>query len=256
MDNQNPTPGQPESAQKPRNNELSVPESTPVQQPVCPDSSVVTDSATDKSPGISRWHWHRRLYNWVLHWANTPYGGPALFILAFAESSFFPVPPDVLLAPLTLGNRNKWHKFALSCSLASVVGGILGYIIGHWLWFTGEQYSGLAEFCFAHIPGFGQVEFEKAQQWYERWSFWVVFAAGFTPLPYKVITISAGACNINFFIFVIASAVSRSARFFLVAGLFWKFGPTIKPFIDKYFNWLCLLFMVLLVGGFIVLKYL
>jgi len=203
---------------------------------------------------VSRWHLHRRLYDWVLHWAETPYGGWALFILSFAESSFFPVPPDVLLAPLTLGNRRKWWRFALSCSLASIAGGILGYIIGHWLWFSGAEYSDLAQWCFRVIPGFDREKFEIAQRWYENYDFWIVFAAGFTPLPYKVITISAGAFDINFLMFMIASIVSRSARFFLVAGLFGKFGPTIKPFIDKYFNWLCLAFLALLVGGFLVLK--
>lgn len=209
-----------------------------------------------KNPAVGWWHLHRRLYDWVLHWAKTPYGGWALFVLSLAESSFFPVPPDVLLAPLTLGARQKWWRFALSCSIASVVGGVLGYAIGHWLWFTEGGYSGLAFFCFEHIPGFSESAFLKAQSWYKQWSFWVVFAAGFTPLPYKVITITAGACDINFAVFFIASAISRSARFFLVSGLFWRFGPTIKPFIDKYFNWLCLVFLLLLVGGFMVLKYL
>ena len=205
---------------------------------------------------VNRWHLHRRLYNWVLHWAQTPYGGWALFVLAFAESSFFPVPPDVLLAPLTLGARRKWLRFALSCSAASVVGGVAGYMIGHWLWFTGVEYSGLATWCFAHIPGFSPDKFEQAQKLYEQWNFWIVFLAGFTPLPYKVITISAGAFDINFIMFLIASTVGRSARFFLVAGLFGRYGETIKPFIDKYFNWLCLGFVVLLFGGFIILKYL
>ena len=203
---------------------------------------------------VSRWHLLRRMYNWVLHWAESRYSGWALFVLAFAESSFFPVPPDVLLAPLTLGNRRKWGRFALNCSLASILGGVLGYVIGHWLWFSGQDYSSLALWCFEHIPGFTQEHFEKASRWYENYNFWIVFAAGFTPLPYKVITISAGACDINFAMFVIASTVGRSARFFLVAGLFGKYGPTIKPFVDKYFNWLCLAFAVLLVGGFLALK--
>ena len=202
------------------------------------------------------WHLHRRLYDWVLHWAETPYGGWALFVLAFAESSFFPVPPDVLLAPLTLGSRRKWWRFALICSLASIIGGVMGYMIGHWLWFTGKEYSELAIWCFSHIPGFSETKFEVAKNWYGHWNFWIVFMAGFTPLPYKVITISAGAFEINFFMFVLASTVSRSARFFLVAVLFWRYGPAIKPFIDKYFNWLCLVFMVLLIGGFMILKYL
>lgn len=213
--------------------------------------------ATDKPEALAWWHLHRRLYNWVLHWAHTAYGSWALFILSFAESSFFPVPPDVLLAPLTLGARKKWWRFALSCSLASVLGGIFGYAIGHWLWWSGAgEFSSVAEFFFAHIPGFNEHAFESMRAKYEQYSFWIVFAAGFTPIPYKIITITAGAFDINFGMFLIASAIGRSARFFLVAGLFGRFGGTIKPFVDKYFNWLCLAFMVLLVAGFMVLKYL
>jgi len=197
---------------------------------------------------------HRRLYDWVLHWAKTPYGGWALFLLSLAESSFFPVPPDVLLAPLTLGARRKWWRFALSCSLASVVGGLLGYAIGHWLWWNGQSYSDLANFFFTHIPGVTEENFELVKGKYDQYSFWVVFIAGFTPVPYKVITITAGTFNINFVMFFVASAVSRSARFFLVAWLFGRFGAKISPFVDKYFNWLCIAFVVLLVGGFVVLK--
>ncbi len=201
---------------------------------------------------VNRWHLHRRLYDWVLHWANTPYGARALFILAFAESSFFPVPPDVLLAPLTLGCPNKWLRFALYCSIASVLGGILGYLIGVFLW------AGIENWAFAHLGAIGITpeNFVKFDQWYKKWDFWIVFTCGFTPLPYKVCTITAGIARINFPMFIIASATSRSARFFLVAGLFRWGGPKMKPFIDKYFNWLCLAFMVLLLGGFLVIKYL
>ncbi len=201
------------------------------------------------------WHFHRRLYDWVLHWADTVYGGWALFVLSFAESSFFPVPPDVLLAPLTLGNRHKWWRFAFSCSLASVLGGILGYAIGYWLWWNDPGvFSGLAEFFFAHIPGFTEETFDRIKQQYDQHSFWIVFAAGFTPLPYKVITVTAGAFEIQFVMFLIASTVGRSARFFLVAGLFGLFGNRIKPLVDKYFNLLCFLFLILLIGGFLLLK--
>lgn len=201
---------------------------------------------------VSRWHLHRRLYDWILHWAETPYGGWALFVLAFAESSFFPVPPDVLLAPLTLGSRRKWWRFALSCSVASVFGGICGYLIGMFLW---DQISGWA-YANLGVVGLTEANFTKFRGWYDHYDFWIVFTCGFTPLPYKVCTISAGMVKISFLGFIIASTVSRSARFFLVAGLFWRFGPTIKPFVDKYFNLLCLVFVILLVGGFIVLKYL
>jgi membrane protein YqaA with SNARE-associated domain len=196
------------------------------------------------------WHWHRRVYNWVIHFADTPHGERALFLLSFAESSFFPVPPDVLLAPLTLGAPKKWFRFALSCSIASVLGGILGYFIGVFLW---EQIGG---WVFAHLGaiGFTEDNFAAFQEAYKKYDFWIVFTCGFTPLPYKVCTITAGVARIMFPGFLIASAISRSARFFIVAGLFgWK-GEAIRPFIEKYFNWLSLAFVILLIGGFAVLK--
>ena len=199
---------------------------------------------------VAWWHLHRRLYDWVIHFANTPHGERALFLLSFAESSFFPVPPDVLLAPLTLGAPKKWLRFALSCSIASVLGGILGYTIGMFLW---NQIGG---WVFAHLGGIGFTpeNFEKFQQGYQQYDFWIVFTCGFTPLPYKVCTITAGVAKISFLGFIIASVISRSVRFFMVAGLFgWK-GETIRPFIEKYFNWLSLAFMILLVGGFAALK--
>lgn len=196
------------------------------------------------------WHFHRRLYNWVLHFADTRHGEWALFILAFAESSFFPVPPDVLLAPLALGAPKKWFRFAMICSIASVIGGILGYCIGLFLW------SIISSWVFAHLGGIGlsEANFLKFQNWYETYDFWIVFTCGFTPLPYKVCTISAGIAKINLFGFIIASTLSRSARFFIVAGLFgWK-GERIRPFVEKYFNWLSLAFVALLIGGFVVIK--
>ncbi len=201
---------------------------------------------------VARWHWHRRLYDWVVHFADTRHGVTALFCLSFAESSFFPVPPDVLLAPLTLGAPKKWFRFALACSIASILGGILGYCIGMFAWIQ------ISEWVFAHLGGIGfTVEnFEKFQAGYEKHDFLIVFTCGFTPLPYKVCTISAGVAKINIAGFVIASTLSRSARFFLVAGLFgWK-GEKIRPVIEKYFNWLSLAFVALLIGGFAVIKWL
>jgi membrane protein YqaA with SNARE-associated domain len=196
------------------------------------------------------WHWHRHLYNWVIHFANTKHGATALFCLSFAESSFFPIPPDVLLAPLTLGAPKKWFQFALACSIASVLGGIMGYCIGMFLW------GQVGQWVFAHLGsvGFTPANFEKFESWYDKWDFWIVSVCGFTPLPYKVCTISSGIARISFAGFLIASTLSRSARFFLVAGLFrWK-GESIRPFIEKYFNWLSLAFVLLLFGGFAVLK--
>ncbi|MCH7733285.1 MAG: DedA family protein [Candidatus Marinimicrobia bacterium] len=198
----------------------------------------------------------RKLYDWVLHWAETPYGPMALFILAFAESSFFPIPPDVLLIALALGVRKKSFSFALICSVASIAGGLFGYGIGHYLWWEGSAYSGIAQFFFNNIPGFTEEIFMSIQKQYSDYGFMIIFTAGFTPIPYKIFTISAGAFDINLLLFVIASTASRTARFFLVAGLIWKFGKPIKAFIDKYFNLLTLIFTLLLVGGFFSIKYL
>jgi membrane protein YqaA with SNARE-associated domain len=201
---------------------------------------------------VAWWQWHRRLYDWVVHFAHTPHGVAALFALGFAESSFFPVPPDVLLAALALGAPRKWLKFAIWCSIASVIGGIFGYCIGMFLWEI------IGQWVFAHLGSLGLTEanFAKFQQWYAKYDFWIVFTCGFTPLPYKVCTISAGVARINFIGFIVASALSRSARFFMVAGLLgWK-GERIKPVIEKYFNWFSFAFVVLLIAGFAVIKWL
>lgn len=191
----------------------------------------------------------RRLYDWVLKWADTPYGAPALAVLAFVESSFFPIPPDVLLIALTLGNRSKWVKFALICAVGSVVGGIVGYGIGWGIWQSVEQ------FFFDYVPGFSLEKFESVQGLYERFNFWIVFVAAFTPIPYKVITITAGVFGINFPMFVIATVVGRSARFFLVGYLLHRFGEPIQTVIDKYFNLLTLVAGALLVGGFMLIEF-
>ncbi|MBL1213016.1 MAG: DedA family protein [Ignavibacteriae bacterium] len=201
--------------------------------------------------------WVRKIYDWVLHWADTPYGPMALFILAFAEASFFPIPPDALLIALVLGSQVKAFKFALNCSIGSVAGALLGYAIGYFVWWSGpDQFSSFATFFFNNVPGFTEGIFYKVQGLYEEWDFWIIFTAGFTPIPYKVFTVSSGAFKISLPMFIIASIISRSARFFLVAFLIWKFGPQIKLFIDKYFNWLAIAFTVLLVGGFVAIKYL
>jgi membrane protein YqaA with SNARE-associated domain len=191
----------------------------------------------------------RKLYDWVLHWAETPYGPIALFVLAFAESSFFPVPPDILLIALCLGAIKKSWRFAFITATASILGGMLGYLIGFGLW------ESVNPFFFRYIPGFTPEVFENVMVNFKQYGFWYVFTAGFTPIPYKVFTIASGVFKLNFPLFVLASALSRSLRFFLVAGLFRKFGPSIKVFIDKYFNWLAILFVILLFGGFMLIKY-
>lgn len=192
----------------------------------------------------------RRLYDWVLHWADTRYGTPALATLSFAESSFFPVPPDVLLIALDMGKPKKSFYYALICSIASVVGGILGYYIGHGLWEL------LSVFFFTYIPGFTPEVFAKVQGMYNEYGFAAVLIAGFTPIPYKVFTIASGVFGMNFPLFVLASIISRSARFFIVSAMIYFFGEPIKKFIDKYFNLLSAAFVVLIILGFIGIKYL
>ncbi len=199
----------------------------------------------------------RKLYDWVLHWAQTPYGPIALFLLSFAEASFFPIPPDALLIALVLGLRKKAFNFALNCTVASILGALLGYAIGHFLWWNIDgNFSGLALFFFDRIPGFTQQIFYNVQKLYEAWDFWIIFTAGFTPIPYKVFTITSGAFNINLVLFVVASVVGRAGRFFLVAFLIWKYGDHIKNFIDKYFNLVVIAFTLLLIGGFVLIRYL
>jgi len=189
----------------------------------------------------------KKLYDWVLHWAETPYGIPALFMLAFAESSFFPVPPDVLLIALAISVPKKSLKFAAVCAVGSVVGGIVGYGIGLY----GFETIGQPIVDFYH----GQAVMEKVRLWYDQYGFFGILIAAVTPIPYKVFTIASGVFSFDFQSFVIASIIGRSARFFVVAGLIWKFGPAIKDFIDKYFNLLCWIFMVLLIGGFVLMKF-
>jgi membrane protein YqaA with SNARE-associated domain len=188
----------------------------------------------------------RRLYSWVLHWAETPYGSWALFLLALSESSFFPVPPDVLLIALAVSIPKKSFKYALICTAGSLIGGCLGYLIGWQFMITvGEkiiQFYGLTQ------------KMQYIKDLYMQYDAWAIGIAGFTPIPYKVFTISAGAFNINFTVFIIASAISRAARFFLVAWLIYLFGPKIKTFIDKYFNILAITFVVLLIAGFAIIK--
>ena len=192
----------------------------------------------------------KRLYDWVLSWSESRWGALALFVLAFAESSFFPIPPDVLLIALCLGAVTRSFRYAAICLAGSILGAIGGYSIGYFLWQNGAgEYTALANWFFANV--FSQESFLEVKNLYDKWDFWIVFTAGFTPLPYKLFTITGGLFHINFVMFILASIVSRGLRFFLIGGLIWKFGAPIKTFIDKYFNLLAIIFTILLVGSFI-----
>ena len=209
-------------------------------------SAPASTAETALTRPVSHWALHRRLYNWVLLLAHHRHSTTVLFILSFTESSFFPIPPDVLLLPLAMEKRHRAFWLATVCTLASVLGGMFGYLIGWGLWAL------VQDFCFMYM--FSKAQFDTVTDLYKNWDFWVVFAAGFTPLPYKLFTIAGGVSHISFPMMVLASLIGRGARFFLVASLMWKFGAPVKRFIDRYFNWLSLLFVVLLAGGFACIK--
>lgn len=190
----------------------------------------------------------RRLYDWVLHWAETPYGTPALFLLAFAESSFFPIPPDVLLIALAVSIPTRAFWFALICMTGSVTGAYLGYGLGYFGWeAVGKP---LVEFYN------GQDTMAWIRQQYDAYGFWGVLVAALTPIPYKVFTIASGLFQFNLGTFTAASLIGRGLRFFAVGTLIFYAGPPIKNIIDRHFNLMATLFAVLLVGGFLAIKFL
>lgn len=185
----------------------------------------------------------------MLSWGDSRWGAVALFCFAFSEASFFPLPPDILLIALCLGAVTRSFRFAAICLLGSVLGAIGGYSIGFFLWQnTAGEYTALAHFFYNHVFSFES--FQSVEALYNKWDFWIIFTAGFTPLPFKLFTISGGMFHINLVMFILASFVARGLRFFLIAWLIWKFGAPIKSFIDKYFNLLAILFTILLIGSF------
>lgn len=189
----------------------------------------------------------RRLYHWVIGWADRPGGPAALGGISFAEASFFPIPPDVLLIPLALGRPSRALWFAFLCTAASVAGAMLGYLIGAGLYHSvGEpilQLYGLSD------------RYATVGELYDRNLVLALGTAGFTPIPFKVFTIAAGGFGVSFPAFVAISLVSRGARFFLVAGLIHLFGERIRDFIERRFNTLTVLFALLLIGGFLVVGF-
>ena len=191
--------------------------------------------------------WLRQLYDWTMHWADTPQSLVALFLIAFAESSFFPVPADVLLIAIVAAAPSKWLKAAALCTLGSVTGAFLGYAIGHGFMATAGQ--PIVDFYHA------QPHWDKVVELYNGpWGVWFLAVAAFTPIPFKVATIAAGATGMSFGPFVLVSALGRGARFFLVAGILRIFGAPVRRTIEKHFDLAALLFLVLLVGGFLVIK--
>jgi len=192
--------------------------------------------------------WLKKLYDWVLHWAETPYAIPALMAFAFAESSFFPIPVDVLLIAMAISIPKRSFEYASYVSLFSVLGGAAGYIIGN-------QFMEVVGWPIINLYGYEQ-QFTTLGEAFRDYNFIAVLTAAFTPIPYKVFTITAGAVSADFMEFFVASAIGRSARFFAVGALIYFFGESIKSFIERYFNILSVSFAILLIGGFFLISYL
>ncbi len=192
--------------------------------------------------------WFRKMYAWTIHWSKKKEAPYALFGIAFIESSFFPVPPDVLLIAMTLGNRKKWFVYAAICTLGSVLGALLGYFIG---WGLFETVGKLIVSTY-HLEEVIQIVGRK----YQENAFLTIFTAAFTPIPYKAITITAGLFKISLGILVVASIIGRAGRFFLVAGSLRIFGKKIEDSIEKYFDIFSLVLVGLFILGILALKYL
>jgi membrane protein YqaA with SNARE-associated domain len=186
----------------------------------------------------------RGMYNWVLKLAASKHAEPWLFGVSFAESSFFPIPPDVMLAPMCFARPERAYRYALVCTIASVIGALLGYAIGYWL-FESVGAAIISLFGYA-----GKEDELRAQ--YAEYGAWIIFIKGVTPIPFKLVTIVSGAMAFSIPIFIAACVVTRGVRFFVVAWLFKTFGPTLAPVIEKRIGLFALLFVVVLVGGFVV----
>ena len=190
----------------------------------------------------------KRLYDKVIALSESPQALPTLAAVSFAESSFFPIPPDVVLVPMALAQPHKARLYALVCTIASVLGGILGYAIGAFLYDTVGHWL-------ISIYGYGD-SVEAFRAAYARWGAWIILIKGMTPIPYKLITIASGVAHFDLLSFIFASIISRSLRFFLLAGLLWWFGDIVREFIERRLTLVTTIFAVLLVAGFVVLRYL
>ncbi len=188
----------------------------------------------------------RSLYNWTLKKAEHKYSSWVLSIVSFAESSFFPIPPDVLLIPMIIAKRTKAWTYAFICTLSSVFGGVVGYAIGFFLFNS----IGILIVEFYHLTN----SFNTFENYYKEYGMLIVLGAGFTPFPFKFITIASGVFSLNIFLFIFTAFIARGFRFYLLAILLFIFGERIKFLIDKYFNILAVLFFILLIGSFMLIK--
>jgi membrane protein YqaA with SNARE-associated domain len=188
----------------------------------------------------------RELYNRVLALSAHPKAPAWLAVVSFAESSVFPVPPDAMLVPMCLARPDRAMRYALICTIASVLGGVLGYAIGYFLWDTVAD---------PILRAYGYTDATaRFTGWYEHWGVWVILIKGLTPIPYKIVTIASGAAKFNFLVFLLASIVTRGARFFLLAALLRRFGEPMREFIERRLTLITSMAAAGIVGGFLLLK--
>lgn len=189
----------------------------------------------------------QKTYTTMMNYASSPKASWWLTLIAFAESSVFPIPPDPLLIAIILNKRESAWTMATLCTLSSVVGGLLGYAIGYGLYETVGQ-------TIAHTYGMEQ-KLASLQDQFQRWGFWIVALKGLTPIPYKIVTIASGLAGLNLATFICASIIARGIRFYLIAFLLWRWGADIKVFIEQWLGWLTGVALLGLLAGFIILKY-
>tara|TARA_B100000073_G_C23548647_1_gene499168 strand:- start:65 stop:649 length:585 start_codon:yes stop_codon:yes gene_type:complete len=190
----------------------------------------------------------RNLYDWTLRQSSKKFAPWFLAFISFVESSFFPIPPDIILIPMIIAKRTKAFIYASICTISSVIGGLFGYLIG-FIFFNSigiilVNFYGMSEYI------------ENLKEYYNNYGVWFVLVAGFTPVPFKIITIASGLFQLNLFIFILCSFVARGLRFYLISGLLYLYGEAIKYFIEKYFNYLTIIFFIVFLGGILLLKYL
>lgn len=190
----------------------------------------------------------RRLYDWTIALSGRRRAETALFWVAFAESSFFPLPPDLILVPMSLAQPKKAWRYAAICTIASVLGGVVGYGIGYFLLETIGR-------PILHFYGVTQ-QYHDLKALFDEWGVWIILIKGMTPIPYKLVTITAGALHFALVPFILASMVSRSLRFFMIAALLWKFGEPVRHFIEKRLELVTSAALGLVVAGFVAIRYL
>lgn len=190
----------------------------------------------------------RRLYNWTISLAESPRAPYALGAVSFAESSFFPIPPDVMLLPMAMAKPQNAWRYALICTITSVLGGILGYAIGALL------YDSLGQWLI-RIYGLGD-KLDGFRALYQQYGHWIILIKGFTPIPYKLVTIASGLAAYDFFWFVVLSIITRGARFFFLAGILNRYGAPLKAFIENNLGLVALVLVLAIVGGFYAVKFL